>query len=272
METMLENLLANTGDMALRRRAQWLVLSLELKEGERVLDMGCGDGYYLFLFSKLNLDLRLFGVDCDRKALSSARGHLKNRKITLICADITKGLPFENGYFDKVIMSEVCEHLKDDVSALREVYRVLKPGGKCVCSVPHSDYPIMWDPINWILERLSGKHIGTGFFAGIWNQHLRLYSHNDLRKSIKKAGFRQIRVQALTHFVLPFNHYAINAVARFLASPGVSKSVKKRLSKFESPLLLPAITPFTLIRLFDKLNDFGSCRGSCVSLVASCIK
>jgi len=72
----LEILLKNTGDMALKRRARNIVEELKLRNGDRILDVGCGDGYYLHLLSNLGLNLKLFGTDYDEVGLNNARNNL----------------------------------------------------------------------------------------------------------------------------------------------------------------------------------------------------
>ncbi len=67
-----EKLLFHTGDVALRRRAYWIVKNLNPRSGDRILDVGCGDGYYLFLLDNFDLNFRLVGIDVDEKALASA--------------------------------------------------------------------------------------------------------------------------------------------------------------------------------------------------------
>ena len=82
----LELLLQNTKDIALKRRARWLITKLNPKNGENILDVGCGDGYYLYMLSSLNSTLKLTGVDFDPKALRSARKNV-GRNIKLIRAE-----------------------------------------------------------------------------------------------------------------------------------------------------------------------------------------
>src|SRR3989344_5232920 len=147
----LKHLLANTGDMALKRRAKRIMAELYPKRGEKIIDIGCGDGYYLHLLSHLSIsDLHLSGTDYDVKGLDKTKRNLDNPKIKIYSGDLMKKLPFENNSFDKAIMSEVTEHLPNDVKGLKEVYRILKPGATLCLTVPHANYPFLWDPINKI--------------------------------------------------------------------------------------------------------------------------
>lgn len=274
MKTDSTNLLSKTGDVALKRRAKWIIERLNSKKGDKILDVGCGDGFYLYLLSNLNLEVDLTGTDFDARALVSARKNLKDRKVTLIKSDLMKKIPFDDESFDKVLACEVIEHLPDDIKGLKEVYRVLKPGGKIAISVPHQNYPFLWDPINWLLERFVGKHIKNGFWAGIWHQHFRLYTPLKLTSILKETGFKKIETKLMTHYCLPFNHYLINLGARILANKRFSSRLNSEFSKFASSKesQLSKINLLKIFFLFDKLNDKWDGRGSAVSLVASAIK
>ena len=254
----LEALLANTGDMALKRRARRIIEELELADGDKILDVGCGDGYYLHLLSNLGLKLSLTGVDFDKNALASAKKNLRGKNIKLVQADLMKNLPFKTGFFDKIVMSEVAEHLPDDIKGLKEVRRVLKPQGILVLTVPNHNYPFFWDPINWVLEHLFGTHIKKGFWAGIWNQHKRLYTPKEIKKVLEKAGFKIETVEPLTYWCLPFNHNLLHLGAKMLYGGGFSEKTASAISKYEKnpkrPFLIDLF--FKLVNGVDKLNDY----------------
>lgn len=254
----LDNLLSGVGDMALKRRARMIIQGLDLKDGDRVLDAGCGDGYYLYLLSNLRLKLKLTGVDFDQNALQSAKKSLKCKRIYLIQADLMKKLPFSSNSFDKIVMSEVAEHLTDDLEGLKRLYKALKPGGVICITVPNANYPILWDPVNWILERLFNYHIKSGFWAGIWNQHIRLYKKEEIEKLVKKAGFNILESSSYTWWSLPFNHYFINLAARLIYRRGISRNITVALSKFKDkkPTLIQHV--FKIINLNDQINNLLS--------------
>lgn len=270
----IEKLLANTGDMALKRRARRIVEELDPKEGERILDVGCGDGYYLHLLSNLGLKLDLTGADFDPNALASAKRNLKGKKIKFFQADLMKELPFKSESFDKAVMSEVAEHLPDDVKGLKEVRRVLKPGGTLVLTVPNANYPFLWDPVNWILEHLFNTHIKTGFWAGIWNQHIRLYTSQEIARVVEKAGFKVERVESLTFWCLPFNHNLMYFAARKLYGGSLSPKTVKAISKYEKAAKRPFLIglAFRTVNLIDKLNDLYQPRTQGVGVLAKVFK
>jgi len=95
-----------------------------------------------------------------------------------IRGDATR-LPFADDSFDCVVTSEVLEHIHDDVAALSELVRVLKPGGTFAATVPS------WLPekINWML---SDEYHAPFVVGG----HVRIYTADDLRKKISGQGLR----------------------------------------------------------------------------------
>ncbi len=257
IDKKLAKLLANTGDMALKRRARRIIEELNPGDGDKILDVGCGDGYYLHLLSNLGLKLKLTGIDSDPNALKSAKKNLRHKKVRLIEVDLMKKLPFPSNYFDKAVMSEVAEHLPDDIRGLREVFRVLKPGGILCLSVPNANYPFLWDPVNWTLEHLFGTHIKSGFWAGIWNQHIRLYKPLQIQKVAEKAGFKILGLESLTFWCLPFNHNLVHLVARGLYGGGFSKHVTESISKYKTHPKKPFLISlaFGFANAIDRLND-----------------
>jgi ubiquinone/menaquinone biosynthesis C-methylase UbiE len=255
--------------MALKRRARRIVEELDPKDGDKILDVGCGDGFYLHLLSNLGIKLNLTGCDFDFGALRSAKKNLRGKKVRLIQADLMKRLPFRDESFDKIVMSEVAEHLPNDVRGLKEVYRVLKTGGILCLSVPNANYPFLWDPVNWVLEHFFGTHIKSGFWAGIWNQHLRLYTPLQIKKVVKKAGFKVKKVESLTWWCLPFNHNLLHFAARKLYGNGFSEDIAKAVSKYKTqksknPLFIEIA--FRVVNWIDKLNDVWQVKGGGVGV------
>lgn len=254
----LEDLLESVGDMALKRRAREIIDGINPRNGDKVLDLGCGDGFYLFLLSNLGFNLELVGSDFDQLGLEAAKRNLKNEKISFTRGDLMKRLPFASNEFDKIILSEVAEHLPDDLKGLKEVRRVLKPGGTLCISVPNANYPLFWDPVNWIAERIFGVHIKSGFWAGLWFNHIRLYRPEQLRHVIGKAGFKIKELRSLTWWCLPFNHYLVNLVARLLWGGKLSPKLVSSINKYEkNPQRMLLITlVFKIVNALDHLNDF----------------
>jgi len=254
---LLETALRNEADMAFRRRLPILLGYLALEDGERVLDCGCGMGFHLMVMGTLR-DVRLTGLDSD-----AARLELAAREG--VRAEFVRGnaqeLPFADGSFDKLLMSEVLEHLPDDARALREACRVLRGGGVLAISVPHAHFPFWWDPINASWIALGGRPIRHGPIAGIWSNHERLYEPEALAAVVRAAGFEIDALEETTHHSFPFIHFLVYGVGkpfleRGLLPTGLRKSAD-RFSGLENTgsLLNPFNLGRSMFRLIDRLND-----------------
>ena len=93
--------------------------------GVRVLEFGCGAGYEVWYMAHV-LGADAHGVDVTERAAWPA---LVDDRTHLVCADITKDDPFAADFFDRVISFSVFEHVHHPYAALRELFRIMKPGG-----------------------------------------------------------------------------------------------------------------------------------------------
>jgi SAM-dependent methyltransferase len=155
---------------------------LGLQPGDRVLDMGCGGGRHAFEMYRRGADVVAFDMDADELAGVSDLFHAMRQAGEVpegAEADVKQGdalqLPFADDEFDRVVAAEVLEHIHADVDAIKELVRVLRPGGTMAISVPR------WLPevINW---RLSDEyHNAEG-------GHIRIYTDHELIDKVTKAG------------------------------------------------------------------------------------
>lgn len=103
----------------------------------RVLDAGCGDGINLSvlesIFVRRGLDAQIVGSDYNSVRLSRARD---NGRCPVVEADLRQ-TPFASGSFDVVLCSHVLEHIREDVAAMRELARIVAPGGLVIVAVPN---------------------------------------------------------------------------------------------------------------------------------------
>ncbi len=253
--SLVEEFLEREADPAFARRAGCIFRSLkELNNGLKVLDAGCGRGFYLKVLTEAFPDLKLYGIDYNKKYLGTARILIGNKKAELEQGSIEK-LPYKKNYFDAVIASEILEHVEHDGAALKEIYRVIKPGGMALITVPNKNYPFLWDPVNWILEKFFKVHLPSNIWwlAGIWADHKRLYNLLDLKKLIKKTKFKTIDVQYLTHYCFPFSHFLFYGIGKNLVELGLLGNFN-RFSKKNRQSVLKSIVLFP-IRLIDKANN-----------------
>ena len=104
--------------------------------GRHVADVGCGTGELLRELSAAWPGSELVGVDFAASRLRTTAAAAP--PVTLVDADLGAALPFGDGVFDAVFCTEVLEHLKEPVRCLREIRRVLTPGGRLTLSVPNA--------------------------------------------------------------------------------------------------------------------------------------
>lgn len=258
-EQTIAHMTRNEADMAFKRRVRTIFEWLDPQPDDVILDMPCGRGFYLNMFRYVS-DCALVGAELDWDVLQKAQanvGHLPN--ITLNQADIYR-LPYADNTFDKVILSEILEHIDDDVAGLREILRVLKPGGVVAITVPNANYPFWWDPINKTLETLFHTHISQGPLAGIWANHVRLYTRQQLRESALAAGFTVEEERAFTHDAFPFIHNLVYGLGKPLLEAGAlpvsmaNAADRTTFDKNDGSLLNPINLGLKLFNYFDRNN------------------
>ena len=104
--------------------------AFDVRGCKRILDAACGNGRYSkFLLKHADPDALLTSFDLSPKMLERARARLRSPRVTHAVADLTR-LPYADGAFDAVVCGWVLEHLPDPRPGLRELARVLQPGGK----------------------------------------------------------------------------------------------------------------------------------------------
>jgi ubiquinone/menaquinone biosynthesis C-methylase UbiE len=245
------------GDLCFRRRCETVVEFLDAREDDLILDCGCGYGFTLRVLSALT-EARLVGLDFSNERVQNARTKLPADMTTFVQGSAME-LPFAGGSFDKAVCSEVLEHLPDDRAALHELFRIIKPGGTLVVTVPAARYPLGWDPLNYALERTTGRHIGgERTFSGIWYGHLRLYSPDQLRAAAEESGFVVEEVRGLTHYVPPFSHLVMYGIFKPLLMSGkLPKSLSRAGDRFDDRETKGAAVSFTsrLLNSIDHKND-----------------
>ena len=159
---------------------------LGLRPGDRVLDLGCGAGRHAFEAARrgaqvvaCDLDLGelkdvrgLFGAMADAGELPDDAGGVAVNGNAL-------SLPFPDASFDRIIASEVMEHIDDDSGAAAELARVLKPGGTIAVTVP-----------SWLPERICWALTDEYHAPHVPGGHVRIYTEATLRRRLRDAGLQ----------------------------------------------------------------------------------
>ncbi len=175
----------------------------------RILDVGCGTGTMLTHLARFG---NAQGVDMDLEAV----GYCHDRGLQQVSQSGADSLPFEKDTFDLVTALDVVEHIDDDLGALREMRRVLKPGGLLLLTVPA--YRFLWGRQDDI------------------NLHRRRYVARDLGKRLQSAGFEVVRLSYMNSILFPAIA-AIRLVRHVLPEP----------PKLESDFAFPAPQPLNVV-------------------------
>lgn len=199
----------------------------EVNRSNHLLNAGCGDGYFdLFLKKKAK---KITSFDINKSDLRIARMINPEKRIKYKLLNI-ESLPFKSNYFDTVVCIDVLEHLNNSQIALKELVRVLKNGGKLIISVPSKDFPFVYDPINYLLNRLFNKRL----FIGAWAfGHKRLYTTSKLKKQAIQYKLKTEKIKYLSHFLSGFfeNSYINSSLQKFTKSD--SKNLDRESSNFQ---------------------------------------
>ena len=137
LEMTGERHLPGTGGQIEFEHMHRYLLARELREGTRVLDVACGEGYGSDLLAAPGIDV--VGVDIADEAVTHATAKYGRAGLRFVEASAAE-LPFEDGSFDTVVSFETIEHHDQHEAMLREIKRVLAPGGRLVISSPNRQH------------------------------------------------------------------------------------------------------------------------------------
>ena len=138
---------------------------LGVKDGDVVLDAGCGFGRHSLEF--ISRGARVYSMDMDmdslrktRFSLTEMKKHVRGGNIQyLVNSGDALNLPFKDESFDRIICSEVMEHVRDDNLACRELTRVLKKNGRIAITVPTVFSEQIYDLLTYEYYTSPGGHI-----------------------------------------------------------------------------------------------------------------
>jgi len=209
---------------------------LDVRPGQRLLDAGCGEGRHCF--GALERGARVVGLDLDRAALRVGSGALRARARELGSAGgLLQGdafrLPFPDACFDRVICSEVMEHVHDFRAAARELARVTKPAGRIAVTVPTATSEHLY------------LRVGDDYFESPGG-HIRIFRPRDLAGALGDAGFATLGVGFAHAFHTPY--WVLRSVA------GLPRADQSRCVRAYRHFLIRATTSRVLDRIERVLN------------------
>lgn len=177
-----------------RQRVKTVLNFSDIKDNDKVIEIGCEAGY---LLKHLLVAKEVVGLDIARNALEDAKRDIKSDKVKFICADASN-IPYQDSYFDKVICSQTLEHLNNPDEVVKEMLRVIKPGGTVVISVPNEKILSIFKKIfvklglfNLLFPNLEPR-------SSFW--HIQNFNKKDICKILNKY----FKIQRLKYVFIPF--------------------------------------------------------------------
>lgn len=155
---------------------------LDVRAGHRFLDLGCGGGRHSY--EAMRRGATVVALDADATTVLDvwnfvgsmvAAGDLDRRPPGGAVQADALALPFPDGCFDRIIASEVLEHIWADERAIAELDRILAPGGKLAVTVP-TRFP---ERVCWALDHEYHSTPGG---------HIRIYRRRDLEAKLERGG------------------------------------------------------------------------------------
>lgn len=169
-----------------------LVDCAALRPGERVLDVACGTGVVARLAAeRVGAAETVAGVDINPGMLAVARSVTTASETAIEWYEAAaEALPFPNEAFDVVLCQLSLQFFQNRLGALREMRRVLTPGGRVIINVPGAIAPLFV-----VMAEALARHINPEL-AGFVRHVFSLHDVDELQRLMSSAGFREVRTQA----------------------------------------------------------------------------
>lgn len=198
-----------------QRRLEMIIHAADERIPGTILENGCGVGMYV---EKLTgLGARVIGLEYDLER--AAEAHIRSKEIFNAAGE---SIPLPASTFDLILSHEVIEHVQDDHAAIREMLRLLKPGGRAVIFCPNRGYPFETHGIFWKGKYYFGNKLFVNYLPrALRNElspHVRVYSTKDMQKL-----FDGLKVKFIERTII-FGAYD-NIIARFGGAGKVLRAV-----------------------------------------------
>jgi SAM-dependent methyltransferase len=218
-----------------QRRLDMIILAAGNRIQGRILENGCGVGMYMEHLSPFGGQVIGLEYDLERAAEAHANSpHIFNAA--------GEHIPAPPGTFDLILSHEVIEHVQDDRAAIREMVRVLQPGGRITLFCPNRGYPFETHGIYWDGKYRFGNKLFINYLPRALRDklapHVRVYSSNDLQKL-----FEGLPVKFVERTII-FGAYD-NIIARFGPLGKFLRAVLQFLEK--TPLKILGLSHFWVI-------------------------
>jgi 2-polyprenyl-3-methyl-5-hydroxy-6-metoxy-1,4-benzoquinol methylase len=168
-------------------RARLAFLLDHAPPGARVLDVGCGEGWFAAALARA--DRGAVGIDLAEEPLRRAREREPGLGLDLRRVSAHGEWPLADASFDAVWAGETIEHVADTAGVLSEVRRVLRPGGALVLSTPAHD------PLTRLALGVSGRAFAAHFDPR--SDHLRFYTRRTLAALLDDFRFELVRTRSI---------------------------------------------------------------------------
>lgn len=182
-----------------RNEARLVFKLLSPKVGDKILDLGCGDGIWTNELSKRKFDIT--GLDISKTNILKAktRAQKMGLKTKFITGNAQK-MPLPNSQFTSIFSISTFEHIRNNQAAFKECYRILKPKGAFVLSVPSTEIPSLIKlalrlPLNLkkaLFNDLIQKSKNPNEYCQFRDQkfhHFQTYTLKALKNQAKNMGF-----------------------------------------------------------------------------------
>ena len=148
-----------------------------------ILEDGCGVGAYLNRFMQTARHAVGIEIELERGQFARQVCPGENTDIVNSCGEY---LPFKDNYFDLILSHEVIEHVNDDLLCIREMVRVLRPGGRIILFCPNRGYPFETHGIYWKGQYHFGNKLFVNYLPRAVRDklapHVNIYTRRDLEK------------------------------------------------------------------------------------------